>query len=60
MAYYKEIKGDELYLYLNGKLIYKKWLKTGYSKVFDVLAYDKYTLVSIEPSQDTSDEIKKP
>lgn len=50
MAYFKEIKGDELYLYMNGELIYKRWLKTGQSKVFDKMAYDKYTLVSINDS----------
>jgi hypothetical protein len=38
---------------MDGKLIYKKWLDTGQSKVFDVMAYDKYTLVSIK---DTDDE----
>jgi len=48
MAYRKEIQNDELYVYLNGKLNYKKWLKTGESKVFDVAAYDKYTLLSIK------------
>ena len=37
---------NELYLYMNGKLIYKKWLNTGQSKVFDVMAYDKYTYAS--------------
>ncbi len=37
---------NELYLYMNGKLIYKKWLDTGQSKVFDVMAYDKYTYAS--------------
>lgn len=43
----KEIsKNNELYLYMNGKLIYKKWLNSGYSKVFDVMAYDKYTYAS--------------
>lgn len=47
MAYKKVIKGDELYLYMNGKLIYKKWFNTGVSKVFDLQAYDKYTLKSI-------------
>ncbi|RVU02383.1 hypothetical protein EOD41_00125 [Mucilaginibacter limnophilus] len=46
MFVHKEIIGNELYLYMNGKLIYKRWLKTGDSKVFDVMAYDKYTLVS--------------
>lgn len=48
MAFTKEIKNDELYVYMNGKLIYKRWLKTGQSKVFDVLAYDQYTLKSIK------------
>ena len=39
---------DELYLYMNGNLIYKRWLKTGQSKVFDVMAYDKYTYMSLK------------
>ena len=44
----KKISEDnELHLYLNGKLIYKRWLNTGQSKVFDVMAYDKYTYSSI-------------
>ena len=47
MAIFKKIENDELYLYMNGNLIYKRWLKTGESKVFDVMAYDKYTLTSI-------------
>lgn len=58
MAYSKEIHGDEIYVYMNGKLIYKKWLKTGQSKVFDVMAYDKYTLLSItdQPKTDNSNK----
>ena len=47
MAIFKKIETDELYLFMNGKLIYKRWLKLGYSKVFDVMAYDKHTLTSI-------------
>ena len=47
MAILKKIEGNELYLYMNGNLIYKRWLDTGQSKVFDVTAYDKYTLTSI-------------
>jgi len=47
MAILKKIEGNELYLYMNGSLIYKRWLDTGQSKVFDVMAYDKYTLTSI-------------
>lgn len=47
-SFRKEIHGDELYLY-NGKgeLIFKKWIKQGRSVVFDVMTYDKNTLVSI-------------
>lgn len=44
----KEIKdGNEFYLYFNGKLIFKKWLDHGYSKVFDHFAWGKYTEKSI-------------
>lgn len=44
----KEIHGNELYLYnAKGELIFKRWLDLGYSKVFDVQAYGKDTLVSI-------------
>ena len=45
----KEIIGDELYLF-NEKnvLIFKRWLKWGYSKVFDVMTYGKNdTYVSV-------------
>lgn len=47
MSIRKKIEGNELYVYMNGTLIYKRWLDTGQSKVFDVMAYDKYTLTSI-------------
>jgi hypothetical protein len=47
----KEIKDRQLYVYMNGKVIYKRWLDLGYSKVFDVTAYDKYTLTSIRELQ---------
>lgn len=44
----KEIKNDnELYLYFNGKLIYKRWLDLGYGKVFDTHVFSKYTDYSI-------------
>jgi len=45
----KEIIGDELYLYNSkGELIFKKWLKQGYSYVFSKgFTYDRNTLVSI-------------
>lgn len=32
---WKEIVGQELYVFFNGRLIYKKWLSTGASLVFD-------------------------
>ena len=45
----KEIHGDELYLFnAKGELIFKRWLKHGYSKVFTPFPYGKNdTLVSI-------------
>jgi len=58
MLIHKEIRDNELYLYMNGKLIYKKWLDTGVSKVFDVMAYGKNTLVSIrDPEQQEKREL---
>ena len=47
MAIHKEIIGKELYVYMNGKLLYKKWIDTGQSLVFDIMPYSKHTLVSI-------------
>ena len=48
MAIYKKItENNELYLYMKRNLIYKRYLDTGQSKVFDIMAYDKYTLTSI-------------
>ena len=48
-TFIKKIHGDELYLYnVKGELIFKRWLKHGYSKVFDVIPYGKNdTLISI-------------
>ena len=44
----KEIRGNELYLFnAKGELIFKRWLNQGRSVVFDVMTYDKKTLVSI-------------
>lgn len=44
MYIHKELsENNELYLYMNGELVYKRWLNTGQSKVFDIRAYDKYT-----------------
>jgi len=47
MARLKKVEGNELYLYMNGNLIYIRWLETGQSKMFDIMAYDKYTLTNI-------------
>lgn len=44
----KKIINDELYLFnAKGELIFKRWIKQNRSLVFDVLTYDKHTLVSI-------------
>ena len=44
----KEIKDhNELYLYFNDQLIYKRWLNYGYGKVFDKGAWGRYTEKSI-------------
>lgn len=45
----KKIIGQELYLFNEkGELIFKRWLKDDYSKVFDVMTYGKNdTLVSV-------------
>jgi len=47
MAIYKLIFDNQLFLYMNGGLIYKRWLNTGQSFVFDVMPYAKYTYASI-------------
>ena len=46
-AFIKILIEDELFLFMNGRLIYKRWLKTGQSFVFDVFTYDKNTYASI-------------
>ena len=45
---HKEIINDQLYLYMNGQLIFKRWIKQSRSVVFDVATYDKNTLKSIK------------
>ncbi len=60
MVIHKEISEDnELYLYFNGKLIFKRWINQNYSVVFDVMPYGKNTLVSIKDStgENSSPEI---
>lgn len=53
MAIIKFILNRQLYLFMNGRLIYKRWLDTGQSAVFDVFTYNKHTYTSI---RDTTDE----
>ena len=45
-TYTKHKKGNEFYLFLNGNLIYKRWIKEHCSLIFDVMAYSKQTLKS--------------
>jgi hypothetical protein len=53
----KEIHGNELYLFnAKGELIFKRWLDQNRSVVFDVMAYDKATLVSITDKMLESDK----
>lgn len=33
----KQIHGNELYVYMNGSLLYKRWLRNGYGMVFCIL-----------------------
>ncbi len=45
----KYVDDNQLYLFMNGKLIYKKWLLTGQSFVFDIIPYSKWdSLVNFE------------
>jgi len=53
----KEIHGNELYLYNEkNELIFKRWLKQDRSVVFDVMTYDKQTLISITDDMIEKDE----
>ena len=31
---HKEIHGNELYVWMNGSLLYKRWFNYGYGKIF--------------------------
>ena len=33
-GFVKVIQGDELYVYYGGSLLYKRWIKLGYGKIF--------------------------
>lgn len=48
MIYKIHTPENELFVYMNGRLIFKKWMSYNTSKVFDVLAYDYNTLISIK------------
>jgi hypothetical protein len=52
-------KIHEVYVWMNGKLIYKKWMDTKQSMVFDKMTYGKDTLVSITDDEDGNVVIKK-
>ena len=48
MAIHKEIIGNELYVWINGKLSFKRWIKDAYSYVFtNTGTYGKDTHMSI-------------
>lgn len=50
MATHVETIGNEVYVYMNGSLLYKKWKNTGQSALFvenPSFTYDRNTLVSI-------------
>lgn len=38
-------QGNELYVYCNGKLMYKRWIKEGYGMVFDKFGAFTYSLL---------------
>ncbi|WP_333863609.1 hypothetical protein [Sphingobacterium sp.] len=39
---------NELHLYINNKLVYKRWLDTGELEIFDSATYERYRLASQE------------
>ena len=45
---HKEIIDNQLFLYMNGNLIFKKWFNNNRSVVFDIMTYDKNTLKTIK------------
>ena len=48
MAITKEYSHNELYVYMNGTLLIKRWMDQQRSVVFNPWAYDRHTLCSIE------------
>lgn len=47
MAIHKINTPYEIFIYMNGKLTYKKWFNSTQSLVFDIIPYDRHSLVSI-------------
>lgn len=39
---YKEVKGNELYVYINGTLLYKRWLDLGYGMIMQNNGWGNY------------------
>jgi hypothetical protein len=35
MKFFTIKRGDEVYVYYGGKLVYKRWLRLGYGRVFN-------------------------
>ena len=38
--WHKEIVQNQFFLFYNGKLIFKKWLKNNRSVIFDIMVYE--------------------
>lgn len=53
MAIHKIITPYEIFIYMNGKLTYKKWSNSTQFLVFDIMPYDRHTLVSITDERST-------
>lgn len=53
MATLKVIVGDELYVYMNGSLLYKRWLHKFYGMIFCTLG--NFTANDINNSQRSTD-----
>ena len=43
--FYKEVIGNELYVYFGGSLLYKRWIDKGYGKVFYLVIIILYIIV---------------
>lgn len=59
MAIHKIITPYEIFIYMNGKLTYKKWFNSTQSLVFDIMPYDRHTLVSITDEGSTNNIEKR-